>query len=176
MFTLLGMNIKEKYRDWKFKKELSKINRNPFIRNIDELKKVGVIWQPSEKEAVNYLRNYFNKNHIVFRTYCVFDELANPVASNNTLTINDLDWWGFPKPEKTQDFMQTHFDVLLNIAINQSFVLDYITAFTSADFKIGWSPREQYFFDMNINIGENEDPMFLAEQQIFYLAQLNKNS
>jgi len=170
------MNLKEKYRDWKFKKQLATIKRTPFIRNISEIKKVGVIWQPSEKAAVSFLRDYFNKQHIIFRTYCVFDELANPVASNNTLTTADLDWWGFPKPEKTQDFMQTHFDVLLNIAMKQNFVLDYITAFTSSDFKIGWSPDEQNHFDLNINIGENQDAMFLAKQQIFYLAQLNKRN
>lgn len=170
------MSIKEKYRNWKFKKQLAAVKRTPFIRNIDEIKKVGVIWQPSEKEAVHFLRDYFNKQHVIFRTYCVFDDLANPVASNNTLTTNDLDWWGFPKPEKTQDFMQTHFDVLLNIALKQNFILDYITAFTLADFKIGWSPGEQNHFDMNINIGENQDAMFLAKQQIFYLAQLNKKN
>ena len=170
------MNIKEKYRNWKFRKQLATIKRTPFVRNIDEIKKVGVIWQPSEKAAVNYLRDYFNKSHIIFRTYCVFDELANPVAANNTLTIADLDWWGFPKPEKTRDFMQTHFDVLLNIALEQNFVLDYLTAFTLADFKIGWSPNTQNHFDLNINIGENQDAMFLAKQQIFYLAQLNKRN
>lgn len=176
MFTLYFMNIKEKYRTRKLKKELAKIKRTPFVRNIEELKKIGVIWQPQQKEAVNYLRNYFNKNHIVFRTYCVFDELSNPSAANNTLTTNDLNWWGIPKPEKTQDFMQAHFDVLLNIAMKQDFVLDYITALTHADFKIGWSPNEQNYFDLNINIGENQDVMFLVEQQIFYLAQLNKKN
>jgi len=170
------MSIKEKYRNWKLRQELAKIKRTPFVRNIDEIKKIGVIWQPHQKEAVNYLRNYFNKNHIVFRTYCVFDELSNPVSANNTLTTADLNWWGIPKPEKTQDFMQAHFDVLLNIALKQNYVLDYITSLTQADFKIGWSPDEQNYFDLNINIGENQDVMFLVKQQIFYLSQLNKNT
>ena len=170
------MNIKQLYRERKLSQEISKLKRTPIIRNIDDIRKIGVIWQPSQKEAVNYLRNYFNKNHIVFRTYCVFDELANPVSANNTLTTNDLNWWGVPKPEKTQDFMQANFDVLLNIALQQNYVLDYITALTVADFKIGCSPDEQNYFDLNINIGENQDTMFLVEQQIFYLAQLNKNT
>lgn len=170
------MGIKEKYRTWKLKQELAKINRTPLVPNIDEIKKIGVIWQPHQKEAVSYLRNYFNKSHVVFRTYCVFDELSNPSAANNTLTTNDLNWWGIPKPEKTQDFMQANFDVLLNIALKQNYVLDYITALTQADFKIGWSPDEQNHFDLNINIGENQDMMFLVKQQIFYLAQLNKNN
>jgi len=170
------MGFKQIYRERKLKQELAKIQREPVVHNIDDIKKVGVIWQPSQKEAVNYLRNCFNKNHIIFRTYCVFDNLSNPNVANNTLTINDLNWWGIPKPEKTQDFLQMHFDVLLNIALEQNFVLDYITAIAHADLKVGWSPNETNYFDLNINIGENQDSMFLAKQQIFYLAQLNKNT
>ena len=170
------MKIKELYRERKLKQELGKINRVPVIHASDDIKKVGVIWQPSQKEAVNFLRDHFNRNHIIFRTYCVFDELSNPLEANNALTVNDLNWWGIPKPEKTRDFMAMHFDLLLNIALKQNFVLDYITALTPADFKIGSSPDEKNFFDLNINIGENQDTMFLVKQQIFYLAQLNKKS
>jgi len=153
---------------------LASKQRTPVVHSIDEVKKVGVIWQPSQKDGINYLRDYFNKNHIIFRTYCVFDELSNPMEANNTLTVNDLNWWGIPKPDKTRDFMDMHFDVLLNIALNQNFILDYITALTPADFKIGTSEEENNYFDLNIKIGENQDTMFLVKQQIFYLAQLNK--
>jgi len=169
------MNFKEIYCKRKLDNEYSKIKREPFIHPVENIKKIGVIWQPSEKEALSYLRDYFNKSHIIFRTYCVFDDLSNPVEANNTLTVNDLNWWGIPKPEKTHDFMDMHFDVLLNIALKQSFALDYITALTPADFKIGSSQNDTNYFDLNIKIGENEDSMFLAKQQIFYLAQLNNN-
>lgn len=167
------MGIKNIYCQRKLKQELAKVNRTPVVRNIAAIKKVGVLWQPQQKEAVNYLRNYFNKSHILFRSYCVFDELSNPNPGNNALTTADLNWWGIPKPEKTHDFMQAHFDVLLNIALKQNFVLDYITALSRADFKVGWSPEAVNHFDLNINIGENQDSMFLVKQQIFYLAQLN---
>ena len=167
------MGIKKIYCERKLKKELQKTTRTPVVRNIAAIKTVGVLWQPPQKEAVNYLRNYFNKSHILFRAYCVFDDLSNPNPGNNALTTNDLNWWGIPKPEKTQDFMQTHFDVLLNIALKQHFALDYLTALSLADFKVGWSPKPDNYFDLNINIGENQDTMFLVKQQIFYLAQLN---
>ena len=168
------MSFKEKYRLRVLTKALAAQKRSPLIRHAQDIKKVGVIWQPSQKEGINYLHDYFNRNHIIFRTYCVFDELSNPMEANNALTVNDLNWWGIPKPEKTQDFMAIHFDVLLNIALKQNFILDYITALTPADFKIGSTPNENNYFDLNIKIGENQDTMFLVKQQIFYLAQLNK--
>jgi len=64
--------------------------------------------------------------------------------------------------------------LLLNIALNQNRVLDYLTALSKARFKIGWSPDQSNFFDLNINIGGKQDALFLARQQIFYLSQLNK--
>ncbi len=168
------MNFKEIYRLRKLTKALEVQKHTPRIPHIHNIRKVGVIWQPSQKDAMNYLRDHFNKNHIIFRTYCVFDELSNPLEANNALTVNDLNWWGIPKPDKTRDFMTMHFDLLLNTALKQNFVLDYITALTPSDFKIGSSPDENNYFDLNINIGENQDTMFLVKQQIFYLAQLNK--
>ena len=168
------MKFKKVYCERKFKQELARVQRVPHVPRLEDVKKVGVIWQPSQKEALNYLRDFFNKNHIIFRTYCVFDELSNPLEANNALTVNDLNWWGIPKPETTQDFMSVHFDLLLNIALKQNFVLDYITALTPAKFKVGTSNHEINYFDLNINIGENQDTMFLVKQQIFYLSQLNK--
>ena len=68
-----------------------------------------------------------------------------------------------------------NFDILLNIALSQNLALDYITALSQAKFKVGSSPNASNYFDLNINIGENNDALYLAKQQIFYLAQLKKN-
>ena len=68
-----------------------------------------------------------------------------------------------------------NFDVLLNVALEQNITLNYITLNTLAKFKIGWSPNENNYFDLNINITQNQDALYLAKQQIFYLGQLNKN-
>lgn len=170
-----NMNIKAYYRIRKLRKALEESKRNVIVLPMEQIRKVGVIWQPSQKAAMNYLRDYFNRDHRVFRTFCVFDELSNPPMANNTLGTNDLDWWGIPQADKISDFTNMTFDLLLNLAPRQNFVLDYITARSKASFKIGCSESEQNFFDLNIKIGENTDALFIAKQQIFYLAQLNKN-
>jgi hypothetical protein len=73
-----------------------------------------------------------------------------------------------------EEFVNIRFEVLFNIALENNLVLDYITALSQARFKVGSSPDASNYFDLNINIGENPDSMYLAKQQIFYLAQLNK--
>ncbi len=166
------MNIKQKYRERILKNEYTKIKRAPVAPKREDIKKVGIIWHPSQKEAVNYLRNFFKQE--IVRTFCVFDKISNPPDDKDGLTITDLNWWGLPKNEKINNFLSVHFDVLLNITPKQNFILNYLTALTNADFKIGSSKDEQNYFDLNIHIKENQSALFLAEQQIFYLSQLNK--
>ena len=144
--------------------------------DLDSAKSIGVIWQPAQKEAFLFLKNYFKRDQVKFWGFCVFDENTNPQPNTNTITTDDLNWWGLPKPGKTDDFTNKNFDLLFNIALKQSFILDYITALSNASFKVGGSPNETNHFDLNINIGEKDDAMYLVKQQIFYLAQLNKTT
>ena len=170
------MGIKENFVRRKLAKLTQNVSRNPVMPDVTTAKIIGVIYHPSQKEAFNYLKNYFNREHVIFKGFCVFEENSNPHPDASSLTVKDLNFWGLPKPDMIGDFVDMKFDVLLNIALEQNLVLDYITLLSKARFKVGWSPEENNYFDLNINIGENDDAMFLAKQQIFYLAQLkNKN-
>lgn len=168
--------FKEKYASRKLSKLVAAQSRNPVIPDPGKHIKVGVIWQPTQKFAFQYLYDHFRREQVIFRDYCIFDSASNPAAEANSLTVNDLDWWGIPKPEKVGDFMEMNFDLLLSIAMEQNFAVEYVTALTRAKFKIGGSAGDDSHFDLNINIGENQDALYLAKQQIFYLAQLNKNT
>jgi len=168
------MGIKEKYARYKLGKLISTVDRTPVFPNINTVKTIGVIWQPTQKEAFQYLKSYFNREQVIFRGFCVFEKITNPHQDSNTLTVKDLDFWGLPKKEKVDEFTNIKFEILLNIALENNLVLDYITALSQARFKVGSSPYTKNYFDLNINIEENRDPMYLAKQQIFYLAQLNK--
>ncbi|MCY1720868.1 hypothetical protein OU798_10965 [Prolixibacteraceae bacterium Z1-6] len=170
------MGFKQKYAYRKLAKMLASQNRNPVFPALKKHSKVGVIWQPSEKPAVHFLRDHFNKQGAIFRDYCIFDADSNPPVEANSLTVVDLNWWGIPKPDKIGEFVEIEFDLLLNIALEPNFAVNYVTALSKARFKIGSSPNDENYFDLNIKIAENQDAMFLAKQQIFYLAQLNKNS
>lgn len=170
------MKFKEKYARNRLNKLANKVVRERVLPDVNTIKMIGVLYQPSQKEAFRYLKAYFNRDQAIFRGYCIFEEMANPQSETNSITTNDLNWWGLPKPGKTNDFVNIKFDLLLNIALQQNIVLDYLTALSVARFKVGWSPNEDNFFDLNINISENHDAMYLAKQQIFYLAQLNKKT
>jgi hypothetical protein len=168
------MGIKENFVRRKLAKLTQNVSRKPVLPDVTTAKVIGVIYHPSQKEAFNYLKNYFNREHVIFRGFCVFEENSNPHPDSSSLTIKDLNFWGLPKMEMISDFVDFKYDILLNLALKQNLVLDYITLLSKARFKVGCSPDEDNYFDLNINIGEKQDTMFLVKQQIFYLAQLNK--
>jgi hypothetical protein len=170
------MGIKQNYARKKLKKIAGTIQHNPILPSVEKAKLIGVIWQPSQKEAFQYLKSYFNREQIVFREFCVFEEDLNPISDTNTLTIKDLNWLGFPKPEKTDDFSSIQFDILFNIASKQNLILDYLTIISKAKFKVGNGAEDSNYFDLNINIGKKDDAIYIVKQQIFYLAQLNKTT
>jgi len=170
------MGLKERYARKKLHKLAGNIKRTPVFPHLDSAKLIGVIWHPSQKEAFHYLKNYFNREQVIFRGFCVFEDDINPLPDTNTLTIKDLNWLGFPKQETIDGFTSINFDILLNISLNQNLTLDYLTLISKAKFKVGSSPSETNYFDLNINIGKKDDVMYLVKQQIFYLAQLNKTT
>jgi len=170
------MSWKEKYAYKKLRKKEKELNRNAVLPNLNHVKNVVVIWQPSQKKAFEYLKEEFNQANMLFNSFCVFEENNEPETDNFFLTSNDLNWWGLPRREKTEEFFNQNFDLLLNVTLRQNLVLHYLTALTQAKFKIGGSPNEYNYFDLNINIGEKQDALFLAQQQIFYLRQLNKKT
>lgn len=170
------MGFKERYAKKKLEKLLATQKREVVVPDLHAHSKVGVIWQPSEKPAVQYLRDYFNQQGAILRDYCIFDKESNPAPEANSLTVTDLNWWGIPKPDKIGDFIEMQFDLLLCLAQETNYSVEYIIALSNSKFKIGSSQNDQNHFDLNIKIGENKDVMYLAKQQIFYLAQLNKTA
>lgn len=167
------MGLKDKYAYRKLHKKASNIKRIVKLPHPDEIRKIGILWTPLQKEAYLFLADYFSHKQTIFRTLCV--DINSPDASqvSNVITSKDLNWLGFPKAGISDEFINMDFDLLMNIALKQNKVLDYITALSRAKFKTGWSPYEKNFFDLNIKIDDKQDALYLAKQQIFYLSQLN---
>lgn len=170
------MGLKQKYAKYKFRKLAETLSHSPVLPHLDSAKLIGVIWHPTQKEVYQYLKNFFKREQVIFRGFCVFEEGVNPRIDSNTLTTADTTWLGFPKPEKIEEFTKINFDILINLSLKQNLVLDTITLLSKAKFKVGYSADEINYFDLNINIGEKDDAMYLAKQQIFYLGQLNKKT
>ncbi len=170
------MRIIETYTRRLLSRKMATLKRQIILPNPDSIRKVGVLWLPAQRESFQYLYNHFSSKQIVVRNLCVYLNQSAQSPGANTIVPKEISWLGIPKKGIADDFLNMEFDLLFNIALEQNLILDYLTGLSLAHFKIGWSPEKDNFFDLNINIRENEDAMFLVRQQIFYLSQLNKTA
>ncbi|SHF65527.1 hypothetical protein SAMN05444274_10770 [Mariniphaga anaerophila] len=168
------MGLIEKYAYRRLYKKAASIDRRVKLPHPETVRKVGILWEPSENQAFQFLNDHFSRSQSIVRNICIYPNNATAEPGANVLTAKDLNWLGFPKPGLVDDFISAEFDLLLNLALTQTLPFDYITALSRACFKVGWSPKETNFFDLNINIEGKPEALYLARQQIFYLGQLNK--
>ena len=170
------MKLTEKYAYRRLQKEAAAVKRRVVLPHPESIRKVCVLWQPSQERAFKFLHDYFQHSQVIFRNLCIQPQEAVVDAAANVLTPKDLNWIGFPKKGPVDELIKTEYDLLLNVALEQSLILHYITALSRAHFKIGWSASGPNFFDLNIQIDDSKDALYLAKQQIYYLEQLNKKT
>ena len=168
------MKFVESYAYKVLNKKLLETSRSVQVPRIDTIKKVGIIWQKDQQKAFQYLHDYFTPAGVIVRNLILDLDNKEPASNSNSITAKDLNWMGIPKSANIEIFTKTNFDVLFSLIMEPGLVSDYITAVSSARFKVGCANGSKNYFDLNINIGTNHDAMFLVKQQIFYLGGLNK--
>ncbi len=166
------MKIKEKIVARILARTERDIHRAPSIPDLHTAKQIGILWQPAQQAAFQYLHKYFTRQQAIVSDLCITEDNLQ-AAQQNTITPKDLNWLGFPKSIKTENFLHTPFDILMNIATTQNTALKYITLTSNAKFKTGIHTDMQNYFDLSINIDQSQDALYFVKQQIFYLGQIN---
>jgi hypothetical protein len=164
----------DKYRRKVLNKQKMKAVRNIRLCSLENADKVGILWVEKDDKAYKYLYDYFKSRNVLVRYLCYTEN--KEIRDSNMITPRDINWLGFPKVEGYHKFISTEFDLLLNISVRPNFALDVITALSAASLKVGWDRENIGLYDISIDLSEQTDALYLAEQQIFFLQQLNKNN
>ena len=123
---------------------------------------------------MQYLQEFFRNKKAIVRHIC-YSESKMP-ADSNMITRKETNWRGFPVRGASDSFIHSGFDLLFNITTRPCFALEVITALSDASFKIGWDYNRTGWYDLSVDVSDNPDSLYLAEQQIFYLQTFNKKS
>ena len=73
-------------------------------------------------------------------------------------------------------FINQKFDLLLDISLSSAIELQYLRSLSNAQFKAGWTEVHPNYFDLSIDVSSRKEPAYLAEQLVYYLSELNKQS
>ena len=180
----MNTGIKKHIANYFFKKELSKLNRDKVVCNIDKAKSIAILYnaidEPTQESVNKFVRLFQEKQKMVkaigFAPYKNLPHYCFQRLSFDYLTKRDLYWYNKPKiNKKITDFIDEEFDILIDLSQNDCFPLKYIAGLSKAKFKVGQFKDNHYnIYDFMLNVEKDIEIDTYIKELIKYLSILNK--
>ena len=172
------------------KKGISSLERNKRLVNINSAGSIGILFELTEESVYYSVQKYiqkFQEKKIKVKAlgYASNKNVTNqflPVLSFDFFDHKQMNWFYIPKATCIQDFVDTDFDICINIASESIFPLKYIAGISKAKLKVGAygenMPAEKYsllssIYDIMLLSAENHDQIDFLNQIHEYLTILN---
>lgn len=171
-------------------KGIASLNRNKKLVNINSAGSIGILFELTEESVYYSIQKYFQKFQEKKIKMKALGYASNKLVTNHFLPVLSFDffnnkqinWLYIPKAQCIQDFMDTDFDVCINIASEKVFPLKYIAGMSKARLKVGAysheMPGKQYkelalIYDIMLLAEENHDQIIFLHNIHEYLTLLN---
>jgi hypothetical protein len=150
---------------------IESVKRTRQYRNLDSIKTAGIIWKEHDFRAYESLIEVLEQKQIKYTDLCFTDDKAMQKAIDR-ISKKDFSLWGLPKSALIQKFVNTEFDLFIDISLSSSFYAQVIRGLSRASLKAGWSDATPDYFDLQIDVSQHPEPGFLVEQLIHYLSEI----
>lgn len=188
------MNLIQRIRiaigNYILRKGMSSLKRSKKLVNINSASSIGILFELTEEPVYYSIQKYFlqfqEKKIKVKALGFVSNKLVTnhflPVLSFDFFNVKQLNWFKIPKAQCVKDFIDTDFDICINIASDKVFPLKYISGMSKARLKVGAysseMPGKQYkeqslIYDIMVLAEENHDQIIFLENIHEYLNLLN---
>jgi hypothetical protein len=138
-------NIRIKIGNTILKNKLAHTKRKVLFSNINQVKKIGIVWDASKTNEFVSLSKFYQKMQeskidVKILGYFSGKNLPNQYTAIRYLTCvrkNELNTFYHPVSSETSSFINSHFDILIDINFNKLLPLQYISSLSNANFKVG---------------------------------------
>ncbi len=145
--------------------------------NITNATTIGIIYHLSSEEEYNSV-SYFTKKlqeqgkkvHVMG----LYESSRIPVyyipkLSYDLILLKDIDLFYRPKGKFVEEFIQSDFDILIDLSSPDNFTLNYIAVLSKASFKVGRKIDDRSLpYDIMIDAGPEVKSQELIEQVVHY--------
>jgi hypothetical protein len=178
-------NIREKTGLLSLRRESSRVRRERRVINLGEARMIGVVYllpdEPAYRTISAYVKKLQDTGKIVKALgYVESKRLTGqflPKLSYDFLYPSGLNWIFKPVSTAAKDFMETDFDILLDLSMDDQLPVMYITGMSKAKFKAGMkSDLRSRYLDLMIELEEKDGLDELIEQIDHYLSIINKKN
>jgi hypothetical protein len=182
------MNLIEKIRNYGsnyfLKKGLASLSRNKKLIHIDSAGSIGILFELTDESVYYSIQKYFQKlqekkvkvKAIGFANNKLASGQFLPVLTFDFFNAKQMNWFRIPKAQCVQDFIETDFDICINLASEEVFPLKYIAGLSRSRLKVGAYHNEMVEAKYK-DLGNIYDIMMMVEDdhnQIEFLNQVHE--
>lgn len=167
--------------NYHFQKEFDKLNRERGTYNLNNAKRVGIIYDASDevgyKKASDFVR-YLQNMKIVVKAlgfykgsqlphYCI------PMLSYDFYSTKDINWFEKPSSSFISDFINEKYDIVIDLNKAKSLSSTYIVGLSKGKFKVGmFDDDKTNIYDFMIKLEDKSNINEFIKQVIHYLTIL----
>ena len=163
-------------------KRLKKIRRNKKFNNLRTSHKIGIVWDGSDTSDFEGITSFYQDMkdiNIQVDIICYYPDNILPdeytaIRYLSCLKKSDLNFFYIPQNYDIEEFINTPYDILIDINIRNHFPIEYISVLSRAEFKVGPdTSKYKDKLDMTIKISDNDAPTYYLNQVRYYLEMIN---
>lgn len=176
-------NTRTKVAQFFYSRLQKNVKQNKVIDfKFDEVKSIGIIFDENSKQInslINSISTEFKSKSGVISIY----ELAYNVDDLNKpdqigiptvyFTDADLNWYGKPKFKDVENFINTPFDLLINLASNDTWAIKFCVMPSKAKFKVGKLEGNDDVYDFMIDLSKDISTTNFHKLILDYLRIIN---
>lgn len=167
-------------------KELNANKRKSKVFNYAQAKSIGIIYPIKDKDFQFFVTKYVDylRKEVGFKTIQTigfYDSKEEPVfldlgSKFQFFNKKDLTFSLKPKSQEVETFIQTPFDILIDLSENYVVPLKYIQAKSVASFKVGrYNEAFEKHYDFMVNLPQNASVKEYIDQVNYYLNYINNH-
>jgi hypothetical protein len=166
--------------------KMARIRRKPLYINFFHIKTIGIIWDASMPDDFSVLTRFHQKmaeqnKDVRILGYFPEKELPDRYTAIRYFTClkkNELNFLYYPVHPDAESFINTKFDILIDINFRELFPLYYVSSLSQAGIKVGLSGEnpETSPFDLMISMKNPVNTEKYLDQVLYYLDMINSES
>jgi hypothetical protein len=142
-------------------------NRTLEVCNINDAKKIGIIFNATHLISFEIIRNFVKelsqkKISVNALGYVHSKKLIDHYLYRkgfNFFTKSNLNWFNKPVTDTVEEFINIPFDILINLSLEKYYPIQYVVALSISSFKVGKYFKEPNYLDFMIDIEKEKKIM-----------------
>lgn len=162
------------------RKKLNKLNvRHSFV-NYSRVKTMLILADASKADDAAYLKTcvkQFENNGIKVEALVYIKNIRkSPAVMYDYITGKDINFFLMPKKERIEKYIAKRYDLVLNLYYEDCVPLEYISALSAAQFRIGRYKEDRTFcYDFMLDTGKEKNLPHMVQQFNHYLKMIDNH-